>query len=68
MRVGKKCLYHRVSFESKSILNLLTPDMTCAIIGCVEIEKTCPFVRTGKGHKGLREISTVKTYPSLKKF
>jgi len=31
----------------------------------VEIEKTCPFVRTGKGHKGLREISTEKNIPPL---
>jgi len=38
------------------------------MISCVEIEKTCPFVRTGKGHKGLREISTVKNISLPYKF
>jgi len=38
----------------------LTPDISCGIILCVEIEKTCPFVRTERGHKGTRVISTRK--------
>jgi len=35
------------------------------MISNVEIEETCPFVRTGKGHKGCREISTEKEIPPL---
>ncbi len=35
------------------------------MMNSVEIEEACPFVRTGKGHKGLREISTEKEIPPL---
>jgi hypothetical protein len=35
------------------------------MISGVEIEEACPFIRTGRGHKGLREISTEKEIPPL---
>jgi hypothetical protein len=42
--------------------------LSCASITYVEIEETCPFLRRGRDHRGLGEISTrKKTFPPLLK-
>jgi hypothetical protein len=47
----------------------LTPNLSCAIINCVEIEVICPLLKRGKNHKGLGKISTSKNcIPPLLKF